>query len=81
MKSPEIFIGVVPVGPVPVMLHAGLLFDISANIGIGFDSRGFKEGHEFLDGFFFKDDGRGKPPVLYVGAGISISMPRPAFRL
>ncbi len=69
-KSPEIYIGTILVGPVPVSLNVGMLFQMGANIGIGFDSRGFREGHDFIDGFFFKDQGRAGPPVLSVGAGV-----------
>ncbi len=57
-------------GPVPVSLHVGMLFEISAQIGVGFDTRGLRENHSFADGFYFKDYGRSGPPVFSIGAGV-----------
>ncbi len=72
-RSPDIFLGVIPVGPVPVTLNAGLDFSIGVNVGLGFDTRGFRAGHKFADGFFFQDEGRSAPAVLSFGAGVHVS--------
>ena len=54
-------------------LSAGLVFDVSASISVGFDTRGFRQGHQFEDGFYFTDSGSSGPPVLSVGTGVFIS--------
>ena len=73
IKSPDIFLGIIPVGPVPVTLSAGMDFTIGVNLGLGFDTRGFREEHSFADGFFFQDEGRGAPAVVSFGVGVRVS--------
>ncbi len=69
-KSPELYIGTIPIGPIPVNLNVGLLFRIAANISVGFDSRGLRSNHSFLDGIFFFDRGSNSTPVVSVGVGV-----------
>ncbi len=71
-ESEDIFLGVVPVGPIPVNVSAGFDFKIGANIGVGYDTRGLRNDNTFDMGFFVLDEGRSEPPVLGLSAGIFV---------
>ncbi len=71
-RSEDVYLGTIPVGPVPVNVMAGLDFGVGVNVGVGFDTSGFQEGNTFADGFFFQDEGRSAPAVLSFSAGIHV---------
>ena len=77
-SSPDIYLGTIPVGPIPVNVYAGVDFGVGVNVGVGFDTRGFREGHAFADGFFFQDEGRSRTRAL-AAARASTSMRSWAF--
>ena len=68
-NSPDELLGVIPVGPVPVSIEMCVSERrISAQVSIGFDSRGLEPGNTFMDGFFFQDS---SPPVIDLNAHVS----------
>ena len=77
VSTPDLYITTIPIptpiGPVPLSIYASLNFEFSANIGMGFDSRGFREDQDFLDGFYFRDRGASGPPVLSFAPGVELT--------
>ncbi len=77
VSTPDLYITTIPIptpiGPIPLSIYAGLNFEFSADIGMGFDSRGFREDQDFLDGFYFRDRGAAGPPVLAFAPGVELT--------
>ncbi len=77
IETPDLYLFTVPVptpvGVIPVNVYGSILYEVGVNVGMGFDSRGFRQDQDFLDGFFFRDRGFNQPPVVSTGPGIRLT--------
>ncbi len=77
LQTPDLYLATIPIptpiGPIPLSIYASINFEFSANIGMGFDSRGMREGQNFLDGLYFRDRGESGPPVFALGPGVTLT--------
>ncbi len=77
LETPDLYLATIPIptpiGPIPLSIYASINFEFSANIGMGFDSRGMREGQNFLDGLYFRDRGESGPPVFALGPGVTLT--------